>query len=233
MGILCDRHRQTRCCKGLIPDPKRVPRPKKIARCPAAQEGVPSNNRTIATDRHNFYGTNESWATAIVWFTSVLVMVRYTFAQCPEIVLTVSGRKDTLKAREQAMDRIIELMDDDQLPTDLVDGLGPQQLIEVKPLENMAPEGEEDVVQAVQILSNLATLKLKAQELQEEALQIHAKIDILFTDAPTTEAEIGSLKEGFKVLKSFAQANLRYREARTKAKQARQVLDQALQSPKS
>jgi len=45
-----------------------------------------------------------------------------------------------------------------------------------------------------------------------------------------SEEEIAAIKDGFKVLKSYAQANLRYKEARLQAEQARQVLDQALNS---
>jgi len=37
-------------------------------------------------------------------------------------------------------------------------------------------------------------------------------VDILFTDEPISEDEIASFKEGFKVLKTFAQANLRYQK---------------------
>jgi hypothetical protein len=71
------------------------------------------------------------------------------------------------------------------------------------------------------------------QEFRAEALQVRSKIDILFSDEPVSEEEIAQLKEGFKVLKNFAQANLRYREARTGAEQARAVLDQALQTPET
>jgi tellurite resistance protein len=59
-------------------------------------------------------------------------------------------------------------------------------------------------------------------------MQVRAKLDVLFTDEPVDETEITSLKEGFKALKSYAQANLRYREARAQAEEARRVLDQAL-----
>ena len=55
----------------------------------------------------------------------------------------------------------------------------------------------------------------------------------MFTDEPVTAEEISSLKDGFKVLKNFAQANVRYREARGKAESARAILDEALQSPES
>jgi hypothetical protein len=137
-------------------------------------------------------------------------MVQYTLVQSPEVILTIPG-KDSAKAREKAMDQLIELMDAGELPTELSDGFAPQQFIEVKePLVNPSPD-EDAVTQAVQILSNLATLKLKLQDSRAEALQVHA-----------------SLKDGFKVLKTYAQANLRFKEARKQAKDAREVLDRAL-----
>jgi soluble cytochrome b562 len=157
-------------------------------------------------------------------------MAQYTLAQSPEIILTVPG-KDSAKAREKAMDQLMELMEAGKLPTELEEGFGPQQLIEVKeaPVEN--PADEDAITQAVQILNNLATLKLKVQESKAEALEVRKAVDVLFSDKSVTEEEITKLKEGFKVLKNFAQANLRYQEARAKAENARQVLDQALKSP--
>lgn len=157
-------------------------------------------------------------------------MVQYTLAQCPEIILTIPG-KDSTKARDKAMDQLLELMDAGKLPTDLPDGFAPQQLIEVKDPGTVVAADEDAVTQAVQVLSNLATLKLKTQELRTEALKVRAQVDVLFSDASVNEEEINSLKEGFKVLKNFAQVNLRYREARSQAEQARTVLDQALASP--
>ncbi|HEY9846633.1 MAG TPA: hypothetical protein V6D03_10595, partial [Candidatus Caenarcaniphilales bacterium] len=135
--------------------------------------------------------------------------------------------------REKAMDQVVELMDADKLPTNFPDGFGPQELIEVKELEAVAPGGEDAVIQAVQVLNQLATLKLKVQESRAEALQVRAQIDVLFTDATVREDELERLKEGFKVLKTFAQVNLRYREARSQAAAARAVLDAALQLPES
>jgi soluble cytochrome b562 len=159
-------------------------------------------------------------------------MVQYTLAQSPEIILTVPG-KDSAKSREKAMDRLMELMDAGNLPTELTEGFSPQQLIEVKET-NIEQVGAEDAItQAVQVLSNLATLKLKVQESRVEALEIRQAVDVLFSDNIVTEAEITRLKEGFKVLKNYAQANLRYQEARAKAEQARTILDEALKSPES
>jgi hypothetical protein len=157
-------------------------------------------------------------------------MVQYTLAQSPEIILSVTG-KDSAKAREKAMDQLMELMDAGQLSTELAEGFSAKQLIEVKDLESEVTSDEDAVTQAVQILSNLATLKLKVQESRTEALKIRAQVDILFTDQSVSEEEIVRLKDGFKVLKNFAQINLRYQEARSKAEEARTVLDRALQSP--
>lgn len=159
-------------------------------------------------------------------------MVQYTLAQSPEVILTVPG-KDTPKAREKAMDQLIELMDAGKLPTELSDGFSPQQFIEVKEPGTAASGDEDAITQAVQILSSLATLKLKVQESRTEALQIRSKIDVLFNDDPVSEEEITQLKEGFKVLKNYAQANLRFREAKSQAEEARKILDQALNSSES
>jgi len=156
-------------------------------------------------------------------------MVRYTLPQSPEIILTVRG-KDSAKAREQAMDRLMLLMDEGKLPTELAEGFGPKQFVEVKDIEDAASDGEDAITEAVQILSNLASLKLKVMESREEALKIREAIDILFTDESVTAEEIARLKDGFKVLKTFAQANVRYREARSQAEEARTILDGALQS---
>ncbi len=159
-------------------------------------------------------------------------MVQYTLAQSPETIFNVPG-KDSAKARDRAMDQLMELMDAGKLPTELTDGFSPQQFIEVKEPTALNASDDDAITQAVQLLSNLATLKLKLQDSKTEALHIRAQIDVLFNDEPVSEEEITSLKEGFKVLKTYAQANLRYREARALAEQARTVLDQALSTPEA
>ncbi len=157
-------------------------------------------------------------------------MVQYTLAQSPEILISVSG-KDSPKDREAAMDQLVDLMDSGQLPTTLADGFGPHQFIAVKtPAPTPELQQEEDaVVEAVQVLSHLASLKVKTQESREEALQVRQLVDLLFTDEPMAPEQLDRLKDGFKVLKTFAQNNVKFREARTQAEAARQVLDAALQ----
>ncbi len=159
------------------------------------------------------------------------IMARYTLAQSPEVVLTVAG-KDSPKAREKAMAELMELMDSGKLDTDLADGFSPDQFIEIKELP-MSEEREDPITQAVQVLNNLATLKIKTQELRSDAMQVRSQIDILFSDEIVSEEQINNLKDGFKVLKSFAQLNMKFLDARSQAENARQVLDEALKSPNS
>jgi hypothetical protein len=152
-------------------------------------------------------------------------------AQSPEVVLTVAG-KDSPKARDKAMAELIELMDSGKLDTDLADGFSPDQFIEVREL-SMSEDREDPITQAVQILNNLATLKIKVQELRSDAMQVRSQIDILFSDEIVSEEQINSIKEGFKTLKNFAQLNMKFLDARSQAEKARQVLDEALKSPNS
>ena len=95
----------------------------------------------------------------------------------------------------------------------------------------MSEDREDPITQAVQVLNNLATLKIKVQELRSDAMQVRSQIDILFSDEIVSEEQINSIKEGFKVLKSFAQLNMKFLDARSQAENARQVLDEALKSP--
>jgi hypothetical protein len=97
----------------------------------------------------------------------------------------------------------------------------------------MSEDREDPITQAVQVLNNLATLKIKVQELRSDAMQVRSQIDILFSDEIVSEEQINSIKEGFKTLKSFAQLNMKFLDARSQAENARQVLDEALKSPNS
>lgn len=157
-------------------------------------------------------------------------MVQYTLAEYPEVLINVNG-KDSAKSRQKAMDQLVEMLDNEELPSNLPNGFGPDQFIEVKemPVNTAMTAQEDDVTEAIQLLSNLANLKLKTQDLKQDALNVRKLVDLLFNDAPVTEAQISELKEGFKVLKNFAQSNIRYREARAQAETARQILDAALQ----
>jgi hypothetical protein len=155
-------------------------------------------------------------------------MVKYTLKEDPEVIIEVPG-KDSAKARDKAMDKLMKMLNEEELSTDLENGFGPDEFIEIR--ENAPSSGSSDddeIVGAVQILNNFATLKLKTQESKQEALEIRELVDLLFSDDQISEADVTKLKEGFKVLKTFAQANIRYREAKTQAEAARVALDRAL-----
>jgi hypothetical protein len=154
-------------------------------------------------------------------------MVQYTLAQSPEVLIDVPGR-DSSKAREKAMDQLMELLNDGKLPTELNDGFDPKEFIEVKEQKIEPSAADNAIVEAVQVLSNLAKLKVKVQGSREEALQARELIDLLFTDEPISDEQLEALNNGFKVLKTYAQSNLRYRDARTEAEDARKILDDAL-----
>jgi len=156
-------------------------------------------------------------------------MVQYTLAQSPDVVLTVSG-KDSAKAREKAMDQLMAMLDEGRLETSLAEGFSSEQLVEVHPpvVSETMKQREDAVVEAIQVLNHLATLKVKVQDARDQALQVRALVDLLFVDEPMSESQLAELKDGFKVLKSFAQNNLRYLEARDQAVAARKILDQAL-----
>ena len=157
-------------------------------------------------------------------------MVQYTLAQSPEVLIDVPGR-DSNKAREKAMDQLMSLMDDGKLPTELDDGFNPKEFIEVKEPKTEPSDEENAVVDAVQILSQLAKLKVKVQGSREDALKVRELIDLLFTDDFIEEEQIEELNSGFKTLKTFAQTNLKYRDAKDDAEEARSVLDNALNPP--
>ncbi|MBE9176970.1 hypothetical protein IQ268_00065 [Oculatella sp. LEGE 06141] len=157
-------------------------------------------------------------------------MVQYTLIQSPEVVIDIPG-KDSTKARDKAMDQLLELMEAGELPTDLSDGFGPQQFIEVKELSPVTTEADDAVNHAIQVLSTFATLKQKAQTLRAEARKVRPHLDTLLSEDESDSEVFDTLKEGFKTLKSFAQAHSRYQEARAEAQQSLTVLDQALALP--
>lgn len=160
-------------------------------------------------------------------------MVKYTLKEDPEVVIEVPG-KDSAKSRDKAMDKLMKLLNEEKLNTNLEDGFGPDEFIEVRenPASGSSPEDDE-IVEAVQTLNNFATLKLKTQESKQEALEIRALVDLLFSDDLISEDDVTKLKEGFKVLKTFAQANIKYRDAKSQAEIARTTLDRALKPDSS
>lgn len=161
-------------------------------------------------------------------------MPQYTLAEDPTVILTVPGKNDTKKNREAAIEKLLELMDSGELDIDLKDGFGPDQLILLKDTKaegnvNLKDSTAEDsgVVQAVQVLTQFASLRQRVEELRPAAQEARSQIDLLFAGEVTVE-QIQQIKEGLKALKNFAQVNIQFRESITEAEAARKTLDEAL-----
>ena len=93
---------------------------------------------------------------------------------------------------------------------------------------------EEEITRAIQVLSSLATLKLKTQESKDQSLEVLRKIESLFKlEEPISTQDLDELKTGFKTLSKFALAVNQYHETKTKAEAAKKVLDEILGSFKS
>ena len=161
-------------------------------------------------------------------------MPQYTLAEDPTIVLTVPGKNDTKKNREAAIEQLLELMDSGELNIDLKDGFGPDQLILIKdgktegnPSLKESTGEDSGVVQAVQTLTQFASLRQRVEELRPAAQEARSQIDLLFAGEVTVE-QIQQIKEGLKSLKNFAQVNIQFRESIAEAEAARKTLDEAL-----
>jgi 3-oxoacyl-ACP reductase-like protein len=102
------------------------------------------------------------------------------------------------------------------------------------PASKMPQTAEEEITQAIQVLSNLATLKLKTQESKDQSLEVLRKIESLFKlEEPISPQDLDELKSGFKTLNKFALAVNQYYETKTKAEEAKKVLDAILGSFRS
>ncbi|MHC5821922.1 MAG: hypothetical protein ACYT04_40175, partial [Nostoc sp.] len=66
----------------------------------------------------------------------------------------------------------------------------------------------------------------------KQALQTRGTIDALFSNQALTKKDFDDIESNLKILKNFAIANLRYKEALFEAEKARRILDEALKLPK-
>lgn len=153
-------------------------------------------------------------------------MPQYTLPQCPELSFQVVG-KDSDNARYKVLKQIVKSINDGQLKIKLPEGFSTWELIEITEKDLMAKD-EDKIIEAVKVLNKLSSSKQKTQELHGQALKAQSHLDALFGNKFLTEEEYKNIEEGLKVIKEFAQANLRYKEAIPDAKKARLLLDEAL-----
>ncbi|MBW4629905.1 MAG: hypothetical protein KME49_31445 [Brasilonema octagenarum HA4186-MV1] len=153
-------------------------------------------------------------------------MPQYTILYCPELLLKVPGT-DSDKSRYKAIQIISLLLNEGQLKVKLPEGFSTRQLIEITKQDLMA-ENEYKITEAVKIISKLSAAKQTTQELHEQALQTRGKIDVLFGNQVLTKQDFDDIENNLKIIKNFAIANLRYKEALCEAEKARRILDETL-----
>lgn len=157
-------------------------------------------------------------------------MPQYTIPYCPELLFEVPGA-DSDNARYKATQQIVFLINEGQLKIKLPEGFSTRKLIEITKQDLMA-ENEHKIIEAVKIISKLSAAKQITQELHEQALQTRGTIDALFSNQALTKKDFDDIESKLKILKNFAIANLRYKEALFEAEKARRILDEALKLPK-
>lgn len=150
-----------------------------------------------------------------------------TIPQCPELLLTAPS-KDSQKARYYILEKIVGLINSDRLPVDIPEGFSTRQIIEMTEQDFMA-DGEDKISQAVKILAKLADAKRRMHDSHEKATDIRQLVNLLFETKKLSDEEYQKLEKGFKILKEYAQAYLRYKEALGEAEEARIILDKALE----
>jgi hypothetical protein len=150
----------------------------------------------------------------------------YTVPQYPEILLNVRGSNRD-KSTYQALKKLVCLINKGTLNSAKLDRFNSKNFIEIIESDLMAQD-EDAVVKAVKILSKLAVSRQVVQELHEQSLAAYRYIDILFGKDRISTEVFQEMQENFKILKEFAVANLRYKEALGEAEQARLIVDNAL-----
>ena len=162
-------------------------------------------------------------------------MATYTLAQAPEVQVSVPG-KDSVTNRDKALDKIKQMLESGELPTELSIGLSTEQLVlTAAPGKITFPLGDEEqepVEVAVRELQKFLFLKLRTQRLKLGATQARQNIATILTEE-TNEQDIDQLEEmlkgNFKTLKEFVGVLKEYRQAKPGAESALIILDEALE----
>ena len=147
-------------------------------------------------------------------------MATYTLAQASEVQVSVPG-KDSVTNRDKALDKIKQMLESGELPTELSIGLSTEQLVlTAAPGKITFPLGDEEqepVEVAVRELQKFLFLKLRTQRLKLGATQARQNIATILTEE-TNEQDIDQLEEmlkgNFKTLKEFVGVLKEYRQAK-------------------
>jgi len=162
-------------------------------------------------------------------------MATYTLAEAPEVIVSVRG-KDSLTTRQKALDKIADMLESGELPTEVPKGLNLEQLILTEaPTRTTDAEGDEDqepLEIVVRELHKFLLLKIRTQRLKQLAVQARQNIDTILTEE-SIEQDLDQLEEmlkgSYKSLKDFVSALGEYRQTKPGAEAALTILDEALQ----
>lgn len=143
--------------------------------------------------------------------------VQYTTKDLRELGLfvEVSGRADTEKTRQKALEEIQRRMDD---PDDtslnresFADGLSADDLIFVDPptTDSLQDEEEPEVIQAVKAIATLASFRVSLEEAYKGAADLRPVIEALFSPEPLTPAQMQQATD-----KNFSKTLIKFAEAR-------------------
>ncbi len=162
-------------------------------------------------------------------------MATYVLAELPDILITVRG-KDSITTRQKALDKIADMLSSGELPTEVPNGLTPDDLILTEaPARTTEPESDEEqepLSMAVRELHKFLLMKIRTQRLKQLALQARQNIDTILT-LESIERDLDQLEEmlkgDYKTIKEFVLALGEYRQTKTGAEAALAILDEALQ----
>lgn len=154
-------------------------------------------------------------------------MPSYTVSQYPEVLFNVRGSNRD-KATFQALQQLVSLINRGSLDNARLQRFNSKSFIEVTNKDLMA-QNEDKLIKAVKVLSKLAVSKQAVQALREQTLEAYKCIETLFGEDEISKEGFEQIRDDFKILKEFALSNLRYKEALIDAKEARLIVDKALE----
>jgi len=153
-------------------------------------------------------------------------MPLYTTPQYPESIFNVRGSNRD-KATFQALQQLVSLINQGTLDSERFRKFNSKSFIELTEKDLMAND-EDKLINAVKILSKLATSRQTVQDLHEKSLEAYRYIDILFEKDKISKEDFQMIQDSLKVIKEFGLANLRYKEALIDAEKARLIVNGAL-----
>ena len=117
------------------------------------------------------------------------------------------------------------------LKVKMPNGFSTRQFVKITE-EDLMSKQEEEISDAVKVISKLSKAKEKAQMLHEQSLRAYKDIDCLFEEAFIPEEKYKEIEISLKTIHDYARAAFAYKEALPESKRAKDFLAEALKLPK-